>query len=265
MTRLSDLSVFDFSGVLRRRAGMRHDATILPARDREEYITFHYSGVSYPAGRDRDAQLAAILAEARYQTTHDYGAHSYPDGYLYDFVVLDDGLIVRTRGTRQRLWHAGNYTANRKSWSVHVLKGAGQNLTDAQRASLFSLFDALRAETGIPRQGVVAHCEWPRDDGLPVRSATYRTLPRQSACPGATLFPHIVAYRSLADALPVYRVTEPMPVYEVPEVNPARIALKGTAVLPVGQMIVIDKVYPNGIGHLVGGLGFVELVKAVKL
>lgn len=139
--------------------------------------------------------------------------------------------------------------------------GPGQNLTDPQRVSLFALFDALRNESSIPRQNVIAHCEWPRTDGPPQRSAYYRLLPRQSACPGATLFPHVAAYRTLPDLPRQWRAKEPLPVYEVPAVDPKRIALHGSAILPAGALVRIDVTYPNGMGHLVGGLGFVEMNK----
>ena len=265
--RLADLAILDYTAEI-ARIPLHRGHQVLPLRtEPEQYVTAHYSAVVY-ADRSRAAELRHLLDEVRYQVNHDYSANgsgAYPDSYLYDFVVLSDGGKVRTRRDRRQLWHAGNATANARSWAVHVLLGAGQNLTDAQRRSLFELFDALRAETNIPRANVVAHCEWPRVRGLPVRSNRYRLLPGQSACPGPTLFPHIPAYRSLPDGPKSYRVIEPMPVYEVPHVEPSRIALHGTAILPVTQQIAIDQFYENGMGHLVGGLGFVELAKATPL
>lgn len=249
MPRLADLAILDYTPEI-ARIPLRRDHVTLPLRAADEaFVTFHYSAVVY-ADRSRAAELGHILDEARYQVNHDYssnGSGAYPDGYLYDFSVLSDGLIVRTRKDRRQLWHAGNIEAAKKSWSVHVLLGSGQNLTGPQRASLFALFDALRAETNIPRQNVVAHCEWPRTRGLPIRSDHYRLLPRQSACPGPTLFPHVVAYRNLADAPRFrYRVT----------VDTANIRQgPGTTFLVAGQLhrgdtLIADKVLA---GQLVGG------------
>lgn len=259
---LRDLTILDLTKQI-AAIPLHSGHTVLPPRGREAYITFHYSGV-VNANRARAAEVKRLLDEAFYQIHHDYssnGSGAYPDGYLYDFAVLSDGAICRTRPDRRQLWHAGNQTANQASWSVHAMLGPGQNLTEPQRGSLFALFDALRAESSIPRQNVIAHCEWPRKSGQPQRSAYYRLLPGQSACPGATLFPHVVAYRSLPDLPQQWRAKELLTVYEVPSVDPTRIALHGTAVLPAGALVRIDATYPNGMGHLVGGLGFVELNK----
>ncbi|MBK9711538.1 MAG: N-acetylmuramoyl-L-alanine amidase [Kouleothrix sp.] len=259
---LADLDILDYTAQV-AAIPLQSGYTPLQPREREAYVTFHYSGVVY-LDRSRDAELRALLREAAYQIRHDYGEGSFPDGYLYDFAVLSDGTKVRTRRERVQLWHCGNKLGNARSWSVHVLLGPGQNLTDPQRRSLFELFDALRAESNIPRANVVAHCEWPRVDGEPSRAPTYRRLPQQSACPGATLFPHIPAYRSLPDPPTRYRLNAPTPVYEVPNVDPQRVALSGAAVLSAGQIVAIDETYANGMGHLVGGLGFVELQGATK-
>lgn len=259
---LRDLAILDYTPQI-ATIPLRKGHQVLEARGPEQFVTFHYSGV-VNGHRSRAAELALLLSEVKYQVNHDYsndGSGAYPDGYLYDFAVLSDGTIVRTRARRQQLWHAGNETANRASWSVHVMLGPGQNLEAAQRASLFALFDALRAESSIPRQNVIAHCEWPRKDGQPLRSSYYRLLSRQTECPGATLFPHVVAYRSLPDLPPLYRAKQALAVYEVPTVDSKRVALHGTAVLPVGSQVRIDATYPNGMAHLVGGLGFVELNK----
>lgn len=182
--------------------------SLLPARFNESFITFHYSGVIYK-DRSRSAELNRIVAEAKYQLSHNYGSAAnpaYPDGLLYDFVVLSDGTQVQTRARQQRLWHCGNRIGNTHSWAVHVMLGKGQDVTPAQRAGLFSLFDELRTRTNIPRNNVVSHCEWPRVDGMPVRSDTYRLLPNQSECPGSILHASVVvAYRKVSD-VEVYRI-----------------------------------------------------------
>jgi N-acetyl-anhydromuramyl-L-alanine amidase AmpD len=47
-------------------------------------------------------------------------------------------------------------------------------------------------------------------------------------------------------------------IYEVPAVNPTRVALHGGAVLRAGYECIIDMGYSNGMVHLADGLGFVE-------
>jgi hypothetical protein len=179
------------------------NARTLAERPTEQYITLHYSGVVY-ADRSRAAELAHIRSEAREHLRRDWGNGKgvYGDGYMYDLVVLSDGGIVRTRGRRQQLWHCGNETGNERSWSVHVLLGKGQDLTAPQRASLFRLFDALRAEGGLGRAAVVGHNEWPRGDGRPQPSPSYRTLFGQSECPGRLIHAHLADYRAAPDLAP---------------------------------------------------------------
>lgn len=267
---LADLAILDLTPRIAAEVDLHPNHLVLPARLREEYITFHYSGPSEYPDRSHDGELRTLIAETRFQVNHNYAKRgqpaAFPDGPLYDFAVISDGTKVRLRSKRVQLWHAGNGTANERSWSVHVPLGGRQNMTEAQRASLFELFDALRVEgAAIPRANVVAHCEWPRVRGVPIRAESWRLLPEQSACPGKILFPHIPAYRSLPDQPPRYRVKVRLPVYEVPRVDPRRIALGGTAHLAVGQEITIDSTYPNGMAHLVGGLGFVELAHLESL
>lgn len=172
-----------------------------PPRPPEQYITFHYSAVVY-SNRSQDAELARVIDEAKFHIQKNWGSAAQPiygDGYQYDCVILSSGAVVRTRDCRVQLWHAGNATANACSWSVHVMLGKAQAMTPLQAASVARVFDALRADSDIPRQNVIAHCEWPRVNGLPVRSTTYRLLPGQSECPGATLFPFLVDYRARVD------------------------------------------------------------------
>ncbi|WP_081752618.1 N-acetylmuramoyl-L-alanine amidase [Kallotenue papyrolyticum] len=147
MSALDRLDILDLSGeiaTLRRQRGCE----TLPPRTAEQFITFHYSGVVYQ-DRTRAAELARILDEARYHLAKNWGSTQrivYADRMMYDFVVLTDGTIVNTQPNRAQLWHAGNAIANARSWSVHVMLGGTQDLTAAQRASLFQLFDALRAD-----------------------------------------------------------------------------------------------------------------------
>jgi hypothetical protein len=263
MSALDKLDILDLTGPISAIPLMRGHQW-LPVRANEQFVTLHYSAVVY-LDRSRTAELARILDEAAYQIRKNWAKPGQPpiygDGLMYDFVILSDGTIVRTRKEPRQLWHCNNAIGNRSSWSLHWMLGPGQNLTAEQRGSTFALIDALRAYSGIPRQNIVAHCEWPLSNGQPVRSSTYRLLRGQSACPGSTLFPHVPAYRSLPDLPPLYRVVEVAPVYEVPMADPKRVALKGAAVLPIGQEVRIGKTYENGMGWLLGGLGFVEMKK----
>jgi hypothetical protein len=212
--RLDGLHVIDYSDEI--AALPKHRGySVLPPRVGEDWVTFHYSAVDY-ADRSEAVELRRILSEASYQLHHNYGkwyAPAYPDGMLYDVVVLSSGQIVKTRGKHQQLWHVGNSIGNAKSYAVHVMLGGNQNVTPAQRQGVFNVFDALRRESGIPRQNVIAHCEWPRSVGLPIRASSYRLLPGQSACPGAVLFKSVVlAYRNMPDVITPPQPPIPQPV-----------------------------------------------------
>lgn len=178
----------------------RPDCTVLPLRDGPpQYVTLHYSGV-VSGDRRESIERTRVIAEAREHLTRNWGSVARPvygDRYMYDFCVLSSGAILRTGGAHE-LWHCGNALGNARSWSVHVLLGPHQDLTDAQRQRLVLLFDALRAESGIARERVVAHCEWPRHSSrIPVPLPTYQPQPGQSSCPGRLLHGHLAAYRSI--------------------------------------------------------------------
>lgn len=179
----------------------RHpNAQMQPPRGVECWITLHYSGVLF-GNRSRVREEQRILVEAAYHLRRSWSRPGQPplygSRYQYDFVVLSDGTIVRCQPDRAVLWHCGNRTGNAQSWSVHVLTGPGQPLTAEQRASLYALFDALRIDAALPRNAVVAHCEWPRGDGPPRVSDIYRRQPGQSVCPGAVVFADLVRYRKM--------------------------------------------------------------------
>jgi hypothetical protein len=228
MSALAQLPILDMTGQLDAIPRMRgHQA--LPPRGREQYITFHFSDVIYP-DRSRSTELVSLFGEARYQIRKDWSRNQrgiYGDGLMYDFVVLSDGTIVRSRRQRQRqaLWHCNNVLGNSRSWSVHVMLGRGQDLTSPQRTATFGLFDALRADGDISRQDVVAHCEWPVGNGAPVPAARYRVQPGQSLCPMPVLFSHVAAYRALTSAVPTaelppagpYRVLRSKWIYQQPQ------------------------------------------------
>lgn len=233
----------------------RRDAYTLPPRGVERYVTLHYSGVVYK-DRSHASEMQRILDEAAYQMQHNYGSAAnpaYPDGLLYDFVVLSDGTIVRTRNWRVQLWHCGNYMGNQQSWAVHVMLGPGQDVTDAQQRAVFALIDELRARTNIPRANVASHCEWPRVNGEPVISDTYRLQPGQSACPGAVLHKRLtVAYRALRDTPRVWPVTltTATPVYQ-----DRRTDAPVAAHFDAGATIDVDDL-TNGYYHAASGTGF---------
>ena len=91
--------------------------------------------------------------------------------------MLTDGQVVRLRQAPVALWHVGNATGNVRSWAVHVMLGPGQAMTDVQAAGVTRLFDALRAESGMVRANVLGHCEWPRIQGDPERTAPTPSAP----------------------------------------------------------------------------------------
>lgn len=197
MTTLATLPILNFApaiAALPRRPG----AQVQPMRGIETYITLHYSGVVY-ADRSRAREERRILDEARYQLNKNWArprqAPVYGSRYQYDYVVLSDGAIVRCQPDRAVLWHCGNATGNNESWAVHVMTGPSQPLTAPQRAALYALFDALRADGDIPRDRVVGHCEWPRIHGVPRPSDVYWQQPGQGPCPGVTVFADLLSYR----------------------------------------------------------------------
>lgn len=185
---------------LPRKPGARTHA----ARPVVRSNTLHYSGVAYK-DRSEAAELAHILAEAREHLKRNWGKAGEPpiygSDYMYDLVVLSSGGIVRLRRRPVQLWHAGNATANRESFSGHVLLGKNQAMTPPQRESLFRVFDVL----GVP---VFGHCEWPRGTGAAQPSDVYRLLPGQSECPNTILHTDLVLYRR--------RLVRPTPPVDVP-------------------------------------------------
>lgn len=74
-------------------------------------------------------------------------------------------------------------------------------------------------------------------------------------CPG----PHC-NFQALALAANARRMVAivDLPIYEVPAVNPKRVALAGAAMLRAGVECIIDMGYANGMAHLADGIGFVE-------
>lgn len=194
MPLVYDIDYSDEIAALPKHSGY----STLPARSGEQYITLHYSGVDY-AATSHDGELQRILDEANYQLQHNYGSSSdpaYPDGLLYDVVILSDGTRVLTRAKRQQLWHVGNATGNRLSWSIHLMLGPKQDATPGQWTGAVNIIEQLCALYSIPRMNVVGHNEWPRNDGKPIPSDTYCTLPSQSECPGKLLHSRLVQWRA---------------------------------------------------------------------
>lgn len=204
--------------------------SILPARAKERHITLHYSGVSYPPASTRSGEIQRILAEATYQLNHNYGEAGgqpfYPDGLLYDLVILSDGTIVNTRSPRVQLWHAGNTTANQTSWAVHLMLGPAQDATPPQWAATIKVFEALCADLSIGRSAVVGHCEWPRGAGAARPRRTYKPLLiAQSECPGAILHKRLVVWRASAPVPP----TDPLTAATLPGPNGASYSCSAAA------------------------------------
>ena len=201
-----DLDYSDEIAALPKHAGY----TVLPVRTGETHVTLHYSGVVY-SKTDRAGQLQRILNEASYQLSHNYGtasAPAYPDGLLYDIVILDDGYRVLTRAKPVQLWHCGNATGNKRSWAVHLMLGPSQDATAAQWAATVDVIEQLCALSSVPRSNVVGHNEWPRHDGTPVPSAVYTVLPEQSECPGKVLHKRLADWRA--------QPTDPLKARQIP-------------------------------------------------
>jgi hypothetical protein len=183
--------------------------TTLPARVGERYITLHYSGVNYPK-TTHAGELQRILDEAKYQLNKNYAQAgkppAYPDGLLYDVVILSDGTRVKTRARPVQLWHCGNQLGNTQSWAVHLMLGPKQDATEAQWQATIGVF----ADLGIPRANVVGHNEWPRTTGAPRISPIYTLLPGQSECPGRFLHQRLAQWRVQSPAPPVPVPPDPL-------------------------------------------------------
>jgi hypothetical protein len=275
MSALDQLTILDYTAEIARIPLVPGHET-LPPREFESEITFHFSDVIYK-DRSRAAELRRILDEAIYQIRKNWGQKGQPpiygDGLMYDFVVLSDGTIVRTRRRRVQLWHVRNEQGNAHSWSVHVMLGRGQDVTPEQRRSIFALFDALCADSHIPRASVVAHCEWPVLRGLAVTGAAYHVQPGQSECPCPILWNSIVGpYRAGAsverrmhiiaqcspDPADNFAAVRIAPMRSAPE---AQISGKNVRLSPLTPVIVDS--LQNGYYHLAasnpagGAIGFI--------
>lgn len=196
----------------------------LPPRSGERYITLHYSGVDYPK-TDKAGEIRRILDEAKYQLNHNYAQAgkppAYPDGLLYDVVILADGTRVKTRARPVQLWHCGNQLGNAQSWAVHLMLGPNQDATEAQWQATIGVF----ADLGIPRANVVGHNEWPRTSGAPQISPIYRLLPGQSECPGRFLHQRLAQWRLQLPAPPdTPAMPDPIRADRLPGVGGATIA-----------------------------------------
>lgn len=75
----------------------------------------------------------------------------------------------------------------------------------------------------------------------------------------------VVALRHTLGWLGRYAVAAPTAVYEVPAIEPTRIALGGEAYYRAGLELCIDMTYDNGMAHDAGGLGFVPLTALRRL
>jgi hypothetical protein len=237
-------------------------------RGTEKYITIHYSGVDYN-DVTQEQEKARIIAEAKYQLNKNWGTAKEPlygDGLMYDYVVLKSGEVVRTRRERLCLWHCGNVVGNALSWSVHVMLGPKQDMTELQKKGLYDLVDDLRSNSGIPRNNVVGHCEWPRIRGEPILSDDYVLLPGQSVCPGPKVMRAIHAYRALSDEVtPELKHFQVIGNVDVARVYTARSYFSPRAViednfvdLVAGTVIEVDDV-TDGWAHLTSQIGFVSL------
>jgi N-acetyl-anhydromuramyl-L-alanine amidase AmpD len=93
----------------------------------------------------------------------------------------------------------------------------------------------------VPGQNLIGHC-----DISPVD---------RPQCPGPNCNHQALALA--ANAKRMVAIAD-APIYEVPAVNPLRVALAGAGLLRQGTECIIDMGYSNGMAHLADGLGFVE-------
>lgn len=261
-----DMEILDYSEQVNAIQGHR-DAVVIEDRTNEEWITFHFSDVVHQPA-DRETELKRLLGEVRYHKTVNWGSAKRPiygNHYMYDYVVLSDGLVVKTFDKPRKLWHCGNITGNNKSWSVHVMLGKNQTMTKAQKKSLFELFDMLCRESNIPKNRVVGHCEWPDGTDAPAAvSNTFRVQPGQSSCPERVLFDALVEYRNSKAQEPwKMRVKKNIDFAAVRVgrgINHAMATIDGKEVkLDPGSVIIVRDIV-DGWAHLDSEIGFVSAV-----
>lgn len=160
--------------------------------------TLHYNGPPLSVAGNAAAELDFVVRVDVPEHQRRIGM----DSLAYTFVVPSDGTIWQTRALDLYAAHCGNAEGNEHSLGVHLPIGTGQRPTAAQWDATVRLFDALRADYGFGRNGVVGHCEWPRGSWAPaVVSPTYKLQPGQSACPGVVLHRLLAAYRAADDGL----------------------------------------------------------------
>lgn len=204
----------------------RHaNATLLPERNQERYITLHYSAVNYNL-RSKADELNTLVAEAKFHINKVWGYLSngtplYGDSLMYDFVVLRDGTILTTRFVCKQLYHCGNSLGNALSWSLHVMTGDKQTLTQTQRNALFTLTSKLRKLSSIPVVNVIGHRHWPRSSGNPPLFSLQdpdKTQPGQGPCPGDFVTQDLAIYsayhRTIQEDCSVDEAVIPEPVQE---------------------------------------------------
>lgn len=240
----------------------RPDAEILPKRGKEEYITIHYSGVKYTDPNER--QL--IIMEANYHLNKDWKHFTYANQYMYDYVILRNGTVIKTFDERVQKWHCANALGNAKSWSLHVLLGPGESMSDKQRIALFELTDQLRSECAIPLSNVVGHCEWPLHDGVPGQGQQRD----QSTCPGSLILNDIRAYRANApkpapkDTL-TFTLTAQTPIYTAPSFDAAQATINNVfAEYQAGSVVEVRHTEVPEWFHLTNELGFIPATATVS-
>jgi hypothetical protein len=188
------------------------------------------------------------------------------------FVIAKDGRIAQFVSINDSAWANGlSYIGNRwmspeqhwvsPSWadlapptnpnlvtiSVEHEGQSSDPWTDAMFDANTRLLQWIGGETGlvyVPTRTLIGHNELSPVD--------------RPNCPG----PHCDFTRTAvaANSRP-FQTRVATPVYEVPAVDPSRIALGGTATLDPGTEVTIDMTYKNLMAHLSSSLGFVEISK----
>lgn len=251
-------------------------ARTLPPRGPEKYVTVHYSGVDYNHATP-EQERQTIVDETVYHLSKNWGRSSakpvYGDGLMYDYVVLRSGEAIRTRRSRQQLWHCANVLGNATSWAVHVMTGPTQKLTRSQKTGLYSLIDTLRAQCNIPRNAVVGHCEWERGTANPpVVSDRYVIQKDQGPCPEQHVMEDVLAYRAMQDVSEtrqLFEIVGNVPdtyVYTDRSFASSKAVIEDNFVyLAPGTVIEVDDITDEW-AHLSSEIGFVPLtfLKEIK-
>lgn len=133
-------------------------------RSTTRYSVIHWAGDPVPRNENGAyiGDIATLQSYARWHVQH----HGW-DGLSYHYAIGRSGLEYQCRNWNTELYHAGHKTFNEEAFSVLVVTGDGDTITQEMYASLYRRLVAI----GIDRRFWLGHQE----------------APRTTACPGAYL------------------------------------------------------------------------------